>query len=121
MTTTLTPFAELDDTGVGTDDIQGSLQAATETDHDYVNDGRIEFFVDNQSGAPVTATLVAKASRGRDTPANDRAITVPAGQMGSFPPHSPALFGGGATKAQVNLSAFASVNVGIRRTFTQGR
>lgn len=116
MPQTLTPIAELLDRGVGVADLQASLVAATDVDLEWRNDGNLVLFIDNQDAGARTVTLKAQPDPfGRGgAGVNDEPISIPAGQMGFIPMHTPAMFNSGGLAA-ATLDATTSTSVGLYR------
>ena len=106
MAQELVPVVQLD-RGVGQNDLQASLVAASEVELNVPNDGKTAVYIDNQSAGVRTATLQAVPDPfGRSV---DVVIAIPAGEMGRFGRANRAMFG---PVLKITLDAFATTNVG---------
>jgi len=85
--------------------------APTATDGDkFQNDGRVYLYVNNESGAPITATLTAPNTCNQGF-THDLAITVAAGVAKYIGPLSTTRFNDSAGDVKVTCSAVATVTV----------
>lgn len=121
MATTVYTPVERSDLGVGIADIETTIMAgAAALTCQWYNSGNELFFVNNGSGAPITATLKAvpdNFGRGGST-IGDQALTVAAGKIGMFPFAAPQGYNTGGL-ATVEISSIATVTVGVLRVLKQ--
>jgi len=116
MTQIVPSTTVLKNDGVGVADLDTAIATAAAATMEFNNDGNLLLFVKNGSASPVTLTVKANQgdADGRGGTANDKAMTVAAGDIAVVPFLNPRAFNNSG-QAQVTLSDVTTVTYVLYR------
>lgn len=115
----LTPIGEFDANAISLDDVEGELDAVTDTELEIRNTGDLIGFVANGSASPLSVTVESQPDPfgrgGAGDDDNDEPLVVAAGDIGFIPYLRPEAFNDGSGKAHITLDATTDITVGFAR------